>query len=209
MAWRSAPASRSIAARSSARLSVLGNWKDPVSVMIPMSAAVAISGVHVMPSASMTRDTSSAVAALVTSTRLYAPNCSFEAWWSRFTTGGRFGSANFARSAEPKSTVTTRSKSSAGGSCVKRSDPVRKRDDSGTGSAQCQDTVLPIDSRPRPRARPAPIVSGSGSRCETIAMRRAFRSASRTGFSAAPPRAPGAAARRCGPRAPPTCRGRM
>jgi hypothetical protein len=86
--------------------------------MMPMSAAVAMSLVHVTPSASMTRDTSSAVAADETSTRFTEPNRSFDAWWSMFTSVGPAGNANLARSAEPKSTVTMRSAVAGGGSIV-------------------------------------------------------------------------------------------
>ena len=208
IACRSAPAARSRAARSSARASVLGNWNEPVSVMIPTSAAVAISGVQGISSASMTRDTSSALAALVASTRFVAPNRSFDAWWSMFTIGGRAGRANFARSTDPKSTVTTRSTSLVGGSCVNRSVPLRKRCGSGTGSAQGQETRLPSDSRPRPRARADPMVSGSGSRCDTIAIRSAWRSERTTSFIRSCAREPRGGVPRSARRAPPSGPGR-
>ena len=52
--------------------------------------------------------------------------------------------------------------------------------DSGMGSAQCHEIFFPSDSRPRPSARPAPMVSGSGSRWLTIAMARAPRRRSTT-----------------------------
>ena len=161
-----------------------------------------------IPRASMTRETSSALAAAVTSTRFAAPKWSFDAWWSMFTSFGRDGRANFARSTEPKSTVTTRSTSSGGGSWVKRSLPWRNRCCSGTGSAQCHDTCLPSDSRPSPRASADPMVSGSGSRCETSAIRRAPCSAARTSFIVPRARAPREAAPRSERPARPNGRGR-
>ena len=60
-------------------MSVFGNWNEPVSVMIAISAAVAMSGVQPTPSASITRPTISPVAALVTSTKFASPNAVFVA----------------------------------------------------------------------------------------------------------------------------------
>jgi hypothetical protein len=74
-----------------------GNWNEPVSVMMPMSAAVAMSAVHCTPSASMTRDTSWPRGPTRDVDEVHeSAKWSFEAWWSMFTRRAR-RAADFAR----------------------------------------------------------------------------------------------------------------
>src|SRR3990172_1226751 len=97
-----------------------------------------------------------------------------------FTTGAAAPRASFARAPSPRSTVTTRSGSAPGASWRMRAALGRKANVLGTGSAQWSVTILPSDSSARPSAPAEPMVSPSGSRWDTTAIRRAWLRASTT-----------------------------